>query len=201
VNSDHVVLLSQAGVLWDKDFILSADIDLSRTMWANPVIRKFTGAFDGNGFVIKNLTITGRYRCGFFGELEEGASLKNVRIEDVIVAGTDQVGGLVGFSEGAMVYCRSIGIVSGEDEVGGLVGSASGTIVGCSSIAAVIGDDSVGGLVGANDGAISHCHSVAEAIGSDQIGGLVGANATGGTVTDCDSAGAVVSCWGTRGGG
>lgn len=73
-------------------FYLTNDIDMSRYgYWET--IKTFKGTFDGNGHCIKNLkSMTG----GLFGELYPGATIRNLRLEDVVIrtSGVYHVGGL-----------------------------------------------------------------------------------------------------------
>ncbi|MCL2159521.1 MAG: hypothetical protein FWH48_08960 [Oscillospiraceae bacterium] len=66
-----------------KNYHLANDIDLSGSEWL-PIGTSslpFTGTFDGQGYVIKNLTITGDHRyAGLFGYTTE-AMIKNVGLE------------------------------------------------------------------------------------------------------------------------
>ena len=90
------------------NYHLTADIDLSGRSWVpignQGVNREFTGIFDGQGFVIRNMTITGSgyEHTGLFGVAAYGAEIKNVGMEgtriDVSVAegGSYRVGSILG---------------------------------------------------------------------------------------------------------
>jgi len=86
----------------------------------------FTGSFDGDGFVISNVSINvaGDY-IGFIRELGTGGSVSDLGLEGVGVnaaAGATYVGGLVGENEGTVSESYTTGTVNGDSEVGGLVG-------------------------------------------------------------------------------
>ena len=200
---------------YDKHFILTADIDLDpnlpgRKVFDGPVIgvdenNYFTGAFDGNGHTISNLTITGWLYVGLFGLSDFGAKISNLGLEEVEINGSGpEVGSLVGRNEGAVINCYSTGAVSGEGDVGGLVGENRGTIVTSYSAAAVSGVDNVGGLVGLNyGGRVSQCYSSGVVVGGSCVGGLVGVENPWpgrGTIIDSYSTAAVSATTGNAGG-
>lgn len=184
----------------DACYILVADIDLKDYLseagdgynegkgWlsigsgGNP----FRGSFDGNGHVIWNLTINRpeeTHYIGFFGRTE-GADLRNIKLENVIVLGQNDVGGLVGYmKEGTIESCHVSGSVQGgKNRVGGLVGSnCAGKITASSAEVKVTASGelsmSAGGLVGLNeDGRISDSHAGGDVFGQLYVGGLVGEN-------------------------
>ena len=117
----------------DGKFILMNDIDLSGYENWDPIGRSqtgsfseaFQGTFNGNGYVIKNLTINrpDEEYVGLFG-YTNGANIENVGLENVNVTGGSKVGGLAGTSitSGEMSNCYATGSVRGEDNVGGLAG-------------------------------------------------------------------------------
>ena len=79
--------------------VLGADLDLAGVTWApignssNP----FKGTFDGNGKVIKNLSVlmAGQSNVGLFGFTTDG-EIKNVTVENAKVAGRLNVGVVAG---------------------------------------------------------------------------------------------------------
>ena len=71
-------------------FYLANDIDMSRYgYWET--IKKFQGTFDGNGHCIKNLKST---TGGLFGDLYPGATIRNLRLEDVDIRTSESAGGI-----------------------------------------------------------------------------------------------------------
>ena len=210
-TADQLILLGKASLLWDKHFVLNADINLDpsmggRQVFGQAIIPSFTGVFDGKGHTISHLTIKGGSYLGLFGNLASEAEVKSLGVVDVNVAGSgSDVGGLVGTIEGGTVsQCYSTGVVSGASyNVGGLVGGnggAAGTdnwyedwagvVSNCYSTAHVNGREYVGGLVGVNSGPVTDCYSAGTVSGNDNVGGLVGYNSQG-TVTQCYSTGMV----------
>ena len=144
----------------------------------------FKGIFDGNGFSVSNLKINRpdeNYQ-GFFG-ITNGATIKNVTLDNVEVTGKNYTGGLVGYNYNNSIIenCTSSGNVTGNSYTGGLVGENynDSTIENCTSSGNVTGYYCTGGLIGHNfsNSKISNCSSSATVKGdSDYTGGLVGAN-------------------------
>jgi hypothetical protein len=216
-DAAQLITLGRASVLWDKHFVLGADINLDPKLpngrvFAQAVIPVLAGVFDGNGHTISHLAIRGGSCLGLFGQLASGAEVKNLGVVDVNIAGSGAaVGALLGvIDEGAVTRCYSTGAVTGGYDVGGLVGSNGfsyyvddllvwdgGIVTQCYSTAKVSGTGCVGGLVAENWGCVTECYSTSAVRGDgNDIGGLVGENY--GAVTQCYSTGAVsgTSCVG-----
>ncbi|MGI6138805.1 MAG: GLUG motif-containing protein [Candidatus Hydrogenedentales bacterium] len=167
-------------------FVLTADLDLSgQTLSPLGDTNGFQGTFDGAGFVLYNgvLNLPNGLDVGLFSKLAEGASITNLRVENIMVAGTKFVGGLVAKNFGTIIGCTISGEVSCTDtSVGGLVGVNSGHINGCSSAVNVSGGTRVGGLVGFNSEVLVDCSATGTVSGNSRVGGLVGLNNN--TITD-----------------
>jgi len=199
-TADQLTLLSKASILWDKHFVLNADIDLDPNLPNRPLFRQspvqlFTGVFEGNGHVISHLVVEGGSYLGLFGQLgcwyAPGAEVKNLGVGDVKIVGSDDnVGGLVGYNWGTLTDCYTTGAVSAGSYVGGLVGANRGAVTGCYTAGSVSGEDDVGGLAGFSDATVTGCYCAGTVSGSERVGGLVGYNFDG-TVTRCFSTGAV----------
>ena len=145
--------------------------------------------FDGNNKTISGLKITGNPdNAGLFSIIQD-ASIGNLKLATVDIAGGRTVGALVGFATGSNTL-SNIELIRGSiaatgSNLGGLVGSFSGTITDSSSSLTVIGHSrdaiaSTGGLVGRlESGSIKNSNSsgsVSASNGADTIGGLVGYN-------------------------
>jgi len=182
------------GTVWFKPlahYSLLQSVDLSGITWHTAVIPWFGGTFDGSGYIVFNLNIQGDDYLGFFGQLNSFANISNIGLEEVEVVGIgDTVGSLVGLSEGNIVASFSNGLVSGNDDVGGLVGrSNGGRIESSHSKGSVFGVSTVGGLVGGHSGNITKSYSNSSVSGIRDIGGLVGIN--WGRIVSSYSSGAV----------
>jgi hypothetical protein len=184
-TADQLILLSEAGILWDRHFVLGADIDLDpglpgRRIFGQAVIPVFSGVFDGAGHVIYNLMIEGEgiWRVGFFGTLTSGAEIRNIGVVDAQISSSDHsTGGLVGQNFGSVTASYSTGTVNGTHYVGGLVGqNYDGGIASSYSTSTVSASRYVGGLVGWNWGSIVSSYSAGTVTGEQHVGGLVGSN-------------------------
>ena len=179
--------LDRVRELPDNHFKLKDDIDLGDFESFVPIgsfKSPFTGSFDGNGHIIKNLVIDESYSdyVGLFAFLE-GAIIKNTGIDNANVFGVDYVGILAGYVVNSTISETYVtGFVSGQHFVGGLVGSMeadsmaliSDSYADCN----VDGIADVGGLVG-NLGLIAtieSAYAVGDVQGATDIGGLVGWN-------------------------
>ena len=178
VSVDQLVMLSKASLLSNKNFVLANSLDLSGLIWYQAVIPYFSGTFDGNGSVIKNLYIEGTGSLGLFGRVSSEASITNLGLQDVVVNGSsDIVGSLAGKNSGSIISSHSSGKVSGTFYVGSLVGSNLGSVTSSYSTGTVSGTSYyVGGLIGISNGDVNSCYSSCKVDGERYIGGLVGRN-------------------------
>ncbi len=131
----------------------------------------FAGSFDGQGHVIKGIDcryLSGIYKLGLFGYLDEGAEVKNVFVDNARIEATDaskgfHIGGIAGKAIGtvslsgaeARAIINTSSAKKDESYVGGLIGQTVGddnkpTIIHSSmampEITGVV--DYMGGLVG-----------------------------------------------------
>ena len=173
-------------------YVLGADIDATATAGWNGGAgfdplgdygSRFTGALDGLGHVVKNLTIDrpGENEIGLVGFLggsgSNGGIIRNIGISGGSILGMINVGALVGYSSsGAIDNTWSSAAVTGVSNNGSA-------------------DGNVGGLVGYNElGSISRSHTTGDVRlmniqGRRNLGGLVGYS--NGTVTDSFTTGSV----------
>ena len=136
-----------------------ADIDLSGYPNWTPIgtdATRFTGQLDGNGKVIRNLSLTNTATAyqGLFGVIGVTGKLTNVVVENANLSAGNYTGILAGFSHGQISASSAKGNISGQDNVGGLVGSNAGQIANSFTQAQVTGKNNVGGLAGANSGTV-----------------------------------------------
>jgi hypothetical protein len=192
-------------------YTLSNDIDATATKdWDNGAGFKpigtedapFTGVFDGNEHVIRNLTINrpNGNNIGLFGVLGNGSVIRNLGMDGGEVTGDGPVGGLIGTNNGTVIQCYAAGTVTARTRVGGLVGYNYGTVTRSYAACAVAalpttemveGPTFAGGLVGSNSyGWVANCYATGTVTSWDNVGGLVGVNHFG-TVTRCYAIGAV----------
>lgn len=80
-------------------------------------IPTFAGIFDGSGFTISNVKLTGDGSAvGLFRYVQEGAKVRNLTVTgEVSPSGSqDQVGGIVGVNYGSIENCKFTGNVVGD---------------------------------------------------------------------------------------
>ena len=159
-------------------YILMNDIDLSGINWVSigSSSSGFSGELNGNGYVIKNLTMTANSSNlqGLFGYIENG-KVSNLGLEAAHIAGSYLSGILSEEAKNAIISnCYSTGFVGGDDSCGGLVGAMTGGTITNSYSSASVYSGVVGGLIGSGDGTtISNCYATGSLSGGTQ-GGLVG---------------------------
>jgi len=154
---------------WDKHFVLANDLKYLASWGIIPIgVRSgssFSGTFDGNGHVIRDLwveaAVSGEeataWNLGLFGYVT--GVVRNLILEDFHLAGgvrSQRVGLLAGTSEGVIENCSATGFIGvGEDSrfVGGLIGVDVGQVTDCEAtvtIDAGEGSTDIGELVGAS---------------------------------------------------
>jgi hypothetical protein len=210
-TADDLIALGEDANDYDKNFILTADIDLDPNLPGGRVFDdaliapdetngvgahsgpSFRGVFDGQGHAIANLHVSGKhgYDAGLFGIL--GGLVTDVNFTDVVVSGSP-CGAIAGLSlNGMILRCRVTGQVSGDEDVGGLVGSLwDAGVVDCQADVQVSGTWNVGGMVGGGPGGtLVHCEVQAQVSGQINIGGLVGQGGHDGQAVECRATGTV----------
>jgi hypothetical protein len=175
-------------------YILTGNITLTGTwtpipgLYSNP---GFTASFDGDGYTISGLQVTGNANAvGLFGDVRS-AVIKDLTLKGSSISGNDRVGSLVGFSNESTIQNVRVemsGDVTGSTNVGGVVGEASNSNISevfFFSLGKVQGGQYVGGAIGAiTEGLVSAIHVESEVIGTVNVtGGVIGMVATTGPRT------------------
>jgi len=124
--------------------------------------------------------------------------LVNVNIKGTTSEFQGGIGALAGYNLGSISGCYATGALMGHDDIGGLVGKNEGAIISCCTAVEVTGDKvhGIGGLVGCNQGTIANCYARGPVIGKDRcgmLGGLAGVNYRDGFITYCYATGSVSS--------
>ena len=178
-------------------YILMADIDLSSIENWEPIgnnSNAFTGTFDGNGHVIKNMTINraNTTYVGLFG-YTDNATIKNMGLENVNVSGSNYTGGLAGYGKSTIENCYVSGSISGSMYTGGLVGIGGISISNCYVTGSVKGTMATGGIAGHGQGNITKCYVESSVSGTLYTGGISGYNTSlsGLTISNCYTTGSV----------
>ena len=189
-------------------FILANDINMSGITWTgignlstNPTPtttsnKIFKGTFDGNGYVISNLTGS----QGLFNSVGKTGVIKDVGVTNVnITSDSQDRGGIVGKLGGTVENCFVTGTIKVETStgtnghVGGIAGLngdsgwQGGTIKDCNVDVDLKGGQCTGGISGHNSGTVTGCNATGTAEGTYSngwVGGLVGHNTGTTVITD-----------------
>ena len=161
---------------------LGGDIDLSGIASWTPIgdhiFQPFTGTFDGAGYTITGLTITGTSDFqGFFAAVD-GGHITNLTLRDVDIQGRQSVGGLAGRvrSNGTVSASSVTGRVTGHSAVGGLVGQVQGGSISDSyADVTVRGHAAIGGL----SGAVTHNSTVSGSYAAGTVSTVSVQNSSG----------------------
>ncbi len=161
----------------------------------------FTGVFEGNGHVIKNLYIdrAGIDFIGLFGYINQ-SQIRQLGLSGPLmsISGGDYVGSLVGWAnEDSLISgSYSAGAVNGGNGVGGLVGRVSNNnqITASYNTGLVQGEDVIGGLIGwvDNSNKITSCFNSGAVQGRFYSGGITGATVDGNTITNSFNSGSII---------
>ena len=192
----------------NSDICLGGDIDISEyySNWSMTV--NYTGTLDGNGYTIDNLTISSDAENVGLIQSANGATFKNIRMENVSVEGTSAsnqtTGALVGDANNTTF--ENIAVVSGTVKnnatdfgsgyTGGIVGSAdNSTITNAYNGASVIGNTDArgagGGIAGGSSGTISFAYNAGYISNFMYAGGITG----DGIVTNAYNTGTVYNTY------
>ncbi len=128
----------------NKTIKLVADIDLDNRAWTpmGQSAAMFTGTFDGNGYIIKNLSVTEgdgyaeNDAVGLFGWVGENSGgmgyVKNVKIDGAVVNGHSYVGAVAGYVQfGSVEDCTVVNAkVTGTHLDNARCGDKVGAVVG-----------------------------------------------------------------------
>jgi LPXTG-site transpeptidase (sortase) family protein len=149
------------------NYRLMVDIDLaSYPNWLpiGSAASPFTGQLDGNGKVVRNLSITNTIATdqGLISVIGATGRVSNLSIESANITAGNRTGILTGSNYGSIGTTSTSGIVSGYDNVGGLVGENHGIMANVFSISTVSGKNMIGGLCGINNGTISDSYSASQ---------------------------------------
>lgn len=178
---------------------LTADISMSGISRWIPIGSNsaFIGQFNGNGHVIRDLTIDGiggYANYGLFAQTAEGAEITDLFVSNINLTKSAPNGGL-----GAIVGTMAGGTISGcvasgnltttatDCTTGGLVGKQTGGVIQSSSAMAQMTGYTMGGIAGTNSGNIYNSFANPEfthsGTGTEYVGGLVAENT--GRIENC----------------
>ena len=168
------------------------------------VINAFSGTFDGNNVIIKNLTMTE----ALFGYVGQRGVVSNIVVDESckIDGTTSNTAGIAASNEGTIDNCiNKAPVSSSKYHVGGICGDNMGTISNCKNYGSITGVSKestdvpmMGGIAGDLDnGKIINCQNYG-AVSSPgfQIGGIVGLVTDNTcTIENCVNKGNVTGAW------
>ncbi len=172
-----------------------------------PIAAAFTGAFEGLGNAILNLSVDDEANAGddvgLFAFIDTGGSARDVGLVGTNVTGdsTTTLGALAGANSGTITgsYATGMAAAGQPNAIGGLVGANEGIIENSWVTISVAGVHDAGGLAGVSSGSISRSWASGAVNQGTFAGGLVGSHGIGGAITDSYATGTVTN--GTFGGG
>lgn len=135
----YVTMITGTAAYQTAYYKLMINIDWKKMSWTRN--GTFGGTFDGNGYLIKNLTVSDTYQnSGFAGKILAGGTVKNLTIKGTVTASDERAtsnfgstGGITGnAASGTLIEnCHFVGDVTSGYQVGGIAGCGYGTIKGC----------------------------------------------------------------------
>ena len=172
-------------------FELGADIDLTGINW-EPIgqtgNQQFQGVFDGKNHTIKNLTInkestSNAVAAGFFGWLNNGANIKNIKFDGVKITANGYTGVVAGYIENHVTpeaqisNCHVNNATISSKVNGAAKGAKVGGIVGIFTDPAYVTNCSV------SNTNIDAARDAGQIVGATYIGRVVNCTATNVNVT------------------
>ena len=197
---------------------LTADLTLTGA-WTpiDSILTGYAAEFNGNGYQISGLAVTGVVRAGLFGRLENGGTIRDLGLITPSASGSFFAGGLVGrINSGAEITASyvqggTVAATAAGGSAGGLAGWNQGVIRAAYATAAVNAGSptlsNAGGLTGNNGegGHIIASYAAARVSGAANTGGLAGQTYSASSrITDsyCDNTVQTSThCVGFQGGG
>lgn len=183
--------VNEGDSFFGKKVVLTQDLDMAQIQMEaiGTEAAPFRGTFEGRGYTIRNLHITGGDCQGLFGVVQSG-TIEGVNLAGAQIQGRQYIGGIVGSSSGTIKNCTFEGTVDGWDSVGGIAGvQTGGTITRCSSEGEITGTgNDTGGVLGkGNGGKTTLCSSAVRVTGGTGTCGGVAGYLNGTSVSDCYS--------------
>ena len=191
---EDLQFLSENPGYWSNHFIQTADIDASITETLNggagfsPIGSfngtAFSGSYDGQGFLIQNLTINrpSENSVGLFGYTYFATGdIKRIGLVGGSITGQNNVGALVGrnsIGNFGIEECFAAVDITCQGSGGGLIGEAYTPVTNCYAMGTVTGQYHVGGLIGRAEASVTNCYSIGNVTALDDMmsyaGGLIG---------------------------
>lgn len=189
----HMLAMHDVDAAITVYYKMTADVDMTGVNWTplniatgNPRVVHF----DGNGHLIKNLTVNGTASyMSLFGVLR--GSCRNLGVVGALITSTGGGAGIIAGYAGLKTPSNA---------------SFTGMIENCFTTGSVTGSDAVGGIVGnigkpfgtTDFSGVRNCYSTANVTATNtttsaRAGGVVGINYAKGIIENCHATGAVTS--------
>jgi hypothetical protein len=153
-STEQLRLVVDAANSATAEIVLGRDLDLEDVPFPGfgSVAAPYHGTFDGKGHVLRNLRIASAGAAGFINA-SYGARIERLRLEQVNVEGTNEVGTIIGRASISQVIDVDVidANVRGDNSVGGITGSSAyGLVRDATFTGRVSGSTAVvGGISGA----------------------------------------------------
>lgn len=112
----------------------------------------FAGVYDGDNKILGSVTINGKNETGLFATLTNGATIKNINLNNISYSNGNTIGAIAGKSEYTVKLSniKTSGEISGTENIGGLIGIATGNLYleNITINTSVTGTKNIGGVVG-----------------------------------------------------
>jgi hypothetical protein len=191
----------------------TADIDFSGVTNWTPIgpgpdsdkDKYFIGVFDGGGYKITNVNLTGMNNTGGFSlfGMATGATFKNIHVEGSITA-TVQLGGIAGSTKNCtFINCSNAADLTSSDNVAGICTSFNGTMTNCYNTGNITtsGGSHAGGIVPSISNpsspvTIKNCYNTGNITSTrtstTSVGGITGAIGSG-----ANGSAVMIACYNT----
>ena len=212
---EELLALAEKDTDLSQNYRLAGDIDMTGVAGkaigkytTGSDVKPFTGIFDGNGYSIKHLSLSGEALFSYVGET---GVVRNLTLEDASIEYTKSdsqtPAALVSRNKGVIDHCfvQNSAVVSQYNAcTGGLAGLNEGWISHCGVEGGSVACKSaystkIGGFVGRNLGRIDQCFATASVSGAKWVGGFAGGQ-EGGTISNCYALGTVTATGDAAGG-
>lgn len=192
-SADDLLTLMNTSSMWADDYTLTKDINLAdatnglaQTPIGNPD-NPFTGTFDGQGYEISGIELSGVDYVALFGSAAN-ATIKNLTVSGTVIGTGTRAAGIVAQVEDAgfiIENCVNRCDVTGVGHVGGVIGRLvpdgyDAIIRGCKNEGTITGSSTyTGGVLATssqNGGStiIEQCMNSGSVNGVQYVGGIVG---------------------------
>lgn len=113
----------------------------------------FAGNYNGDNCILNGIVINGKTQAGIFKQLINGATIKNMIINNISISNGAELGAIAGIAQGTVNISRinMTGNISGTNNVGGLIGTISNGNIYIEDInmnASISGSKNIGGAIG-----------------------------------------------------